>query len=151
VDTEVQNILKLLTSTFEKNAWHGPSVKQVLGEITSEQAQKKLGHTHSIIELVAHMTSWRIYVIKKLEGESNYEVKEAMNFPIATDWTKTLDDLYLSQLHLVDSLKNFPSSRLSDIVPQSSNSYTFYTLLHGIIHHDLYHIGQIALIKKTFG
>lgn len=149
MNTETQNILSLLTTTFEENAWHGPSVKEVLADMTSERASVSLNHTHSIIELVAHMISWRMYVIKKLQGDIQYEVKDDMNFPAATNWEKTLEDLYTSQAQLVESLKNFPDARLFEIV--LPRSYTFYTLLHGIIHHDLYHIGQIALIKKTLG
>ncbi len=147
---EIQNILSLLRSTFEKNAWHGQSVKEVLNDITPIQAFKKLDHTHSIIELAAHMTSWKIFVIKKLEGDVDYHVNEEMNFPMATDWAETLKGLSLSHLQLTESVKNFPTSRLTDVVPHGSYSYTFYALIHGIIHHDLYHIGQIALIKKTF-
>ena len=150
MNTEIQNILSLLTKTFEKNAWHGPSVKEVLSDITPEQSLKRLDRTHSIIELVAHMTSWRIFVIRKLEGDIDYKVEDDKNFPAESDWTKALKDLYASQAQLVELVKNFPSVKLSDIVPHGSYKYSYYTLVHGIIHHDLYHIGQIALIKKTF-
>lgn len=148
--TEIQNIISLLSRTFEKNAWHGPSVKEVLNDITAEQSFTKLRDTHSIIELVAHMTAWRIFVIKKLEGDENYKVEDEKNFPSETDWMKTLNDLSASQLHLLELLKDFPATKLSDVVHAPPYKYSFYTLLHGIIHHDLYHIGQIALIKKTF-
>lgn len=150
MSSETQNILSLLTSTFEKNAWHGPSVKEVLYEIPAEHVSKKLGDSHSIIELVAHMTAWRKFVIRRLEGDEHYTVEEHMNFPAVKDWSKTLQDLYESQTRLVELLKTFPGARLSEVVPHGAYRYTYYTLLHGIIHHDVYHIGQISLIKKTF-
>ena len=149
MNAETQNILSLLLSTFEKNAWHGPSVKEVLKDITPVQAYKKLEHTHSIIELVAHMTSWRIFVIKKLEGDINYKVNDELNFPAVTDWVEAVEKLSSSQSRLIELIKKIPGSRLSEIVPHDAHGYTFRTLIHGIIHHDLYHIGQIALIKKT--
>jgi uncharacterized damage-inducible protein DinB len=135
---------------LKKNAWHGPSVKETLLSITAEQSLRRIHNTHSIIELVAHMVSWRTFGIKKLEGDERYEVNDERNFPAATDWLKTLADLNESQSQLRAALRNFPVTKLFEPVPHGSYQYTFYTLIHGIMHHDLYHIGQIALIKKHF-
>ena len=148
--TEIQNIAATLKHTFLKNAWHGPSVKETLESLTSEQANKRLPNTHSIIELVAHMTSWRAFVISRLTGNDDFKVSDELNFPNEKNWEKAILDLDESQSQLMAALENFPESRLSDIVPHGEYKYTFYILLHGIIHHDLYHTGQIALIKKSF-
>jgi hypothetical protein len=75
-------------------------------------------------------------------------VTDEMNFPTPTDWVKTLEELETSQHRLLEALKDFDSSKLYEAVPHGSYNYNFYTLLHGIIHHDLYHAGQIALLKK---
>jgi uncharacterized damage-inducible protein DinB len=148
MSSEINHIYKLLQRTFEKTAWHGPSVKEVLEGITPEQSQKKLPGSHSIIELVAHMTSWRIFVLKKLQGEQEYTVSDEMNFPAATNWTTALAALDESQLKLLEAIEKFDDTKLYQVVPHGSHTYTFYTLLHGIIHHDLYHTGQIILMKK---
>ncbi|WP_276373230.1 DinB family protein [Chryseolinea sp. H1M3-3] len=146
---EIEHIVSLLNSTFEKNPWYGPSVKEVLSDIQPEWASKRLGHTHSIIELVAHMTSWRLFVIKRLEGDNQFTITDELNFPAAMNWPKVVMELYKSQEQLLRLLTSFPASRLFEVVPQGSGEYTFYTLLHGIIHHDVYHTGQISLIKKS--
>ena len=148
MENEIKNIYKLLQRSFEKNAWHGPAVKEVLETVTSEHAFKRLPDSHSIIELVAHMTSWRIFVMKKLQGDTEYKVTDPMNFPAATDWSKTIEALDKSQVELLEAVKAFEAAKLHEIVPHGSHTYSYYTLLHGIIHHDLYHAGQIALIKK---
>jgi uncharacterized damage-inducible protein DinB len=148
--TEIENIISLLTSTFEKNAWHGPSVKETLNGVTSALSQRRFENTHSIIELVAHMTAWRNFVIQKLKGDETYRVDDEKNFPVATDWLQTVANLDESQAQLIQALENFPVSKLFELVPHKAYRYNFYFLLHGIIHHDLYHIGQIALIKKSF-
>jgi uncharacterized damage-inducible protein DinB len=147
--SEVKNILKLLNKTFEKNAWHGPTVLEVIAQVKTENTPKRLPNTHSIIELVNHMTSWRIFTVKKILGDAEFEVKEGMNFPLSDDWEKAKADLNQSQQDLIKAIENFPDEKLSELVPHASNKYTFYTLLHGIIHHDLYHIGQIMLINKA--
>ena len=144
-----ESVLKLLRRTFEKGAWHGPSVMEVLGDVTQEVAMHRLRDSHSIIELVAHMTTWRIFVINKLRGE-HYEVDDARNFPKATDWIMVFRELLHSQEELIAAIEKSDEERWADLVPHPDLKYTFLTLLHGIIHHDLYHIGQISLIKKDF-
>ena len=148
MENEIKNIHRLLRHTYEKNAWHGPALKEVIETIRPEQAHKRLPESHSIIELVAHMTAWRIFVIRKLKGDLEYRVAEEMNFPAAMNWSETIHALDQSQKELLEALEVFDSSKLHDIVPHNSYRYSFYTLLHGIIHHDLYHTGQIAIIKK---
>lgn len=147
---EVQKIISLLNRTFEKNAWYGPSITEVLTGITQDLAQKRLPHTHSIVELVNHMTSWRLFVIKKLEGDFHFKIDEQSNFPSDTDWNSSLEKLHTSQRQLLQLLDSFDPVALSEKVPHEGYQYSYFTLLHGIIHHDVYHLGQIALIKKTF-
>jgi len=149
MERELKHLIKMLQHTYEKNAWHGPAVREVLENVTSIDAQKKLPNSHSIIELVAHMTAWRVFVVKKLQGNTDYKVTDEMNFTTPTDWEKVLEELDASQDRLLEALRGFDSSKLYEPVPHGSYNYNFYTLLNGIIHHDLYHAGQIALLKKV--
>jgi uncharacterized damage-inducible protein DinB len=146
--TEIQKICDILKHSFEKNAWHGPAVMEVLMDIDERIVNKKIKTTHSIIELVAHMTSWRNFVTERLLGNEGFEVTDALNFPIITDWLQALNLLRDSQRKLLYALEQFPLERLHDVVP--NRPYKFYTMVHGIIHHDLYHLGQIVLIKRTY-
>jgi uncharacterized damage-inducible protein DinB len=147
---EIKRIISLLQKTVEKNAWHGPSLKEALADVTPEMALKKLPPAHSIIELISHMTSWRIFTLKKLRGDIEYSVSDELNFPATTDWQKVLQDLEESQHNLINAMESFPEEKLKELVPHATHRYTYYTLLHGIIHHDLYHLGQIMLLKKLF-
>jgi hypothetical protein len=112
-------------------------------------ALKRLPNTHSIIELVANMVAWRNFVISRLGGNNDFTVTNELNFPSPSDWEIVLNTLDQSQHELFTAIQQFPEGRLRDLVPHAEHKYTFYTLLHGIIHHDLYHIGQIALVKKS--
>jgi len=109
-------------------------------------ASRRISNSHSISELVAHMTTWRNFVTKRLNGDSLYEVSDAENFPLVLDWEQTLRELKESQLNLLAALKAFPESKLFTTVP--TRKYDFYTMLHGIAQHDIYHTGQITLLKK---
>ena len=147
--TEVQKLSDILRHTFEKNAWHGLAVMEVINSIDESIVHKKFNSTHSIIELVAHMTAWRVFVTEELSGNVNYKVSEEMNFPVVESWHEAVDGLVVSQEKLLTSLEKFPDERLSEVVP--NRPYKFFTMLHGIVHHDLYHLGQIVLIKKIHG
>ncbi len=149
--TETEKIASLLKRTFDRGAWHGPSVKDAIRNINGQQAFQRLNNTHSIIELVAHMTSWRRYVINRLEGNNSYLVSDQMNFPMRDDWFAVVEELEQSQQELLELIASFPVYKLSELVPVSEQNYTYYTLLNGIIHHDVYHAGQIMLIRKAFG
>lgn len=146
--SETEKIVSLLKRSFDKGAWHGPSVRETLATITSETSSSRLHNTHSIIELVLHMITWRNFVISKLEGK-DYKVTDEMNFPKSSDWLKAVKDLEESQTKLLALVETFPVEKLSELVPHPNAKYTFYTMLQGIIHHDLYHAGQIILISKA--
>jgi uncharacterized damage-inducible protein DinB len=149
MDRQIQDIIALLKRTYEKDAWHGPSVKESLTNVKQEHVFNRVANTHSIIELVAHMTAWRRYVIHMLEGDATYKVDEALNFPAAENWGETFQRLEESQQQLLAAVEKFPSEKLYEQVAGKTSPLTFYTLLHGIIHHDLYHTGQIMLIRKA--
>jgi uncharacterized damage-inducible protein DinB len=146
--TEAQKLVSLLKRSYDRGAWHGPSVKEALESVTPEMSSARLPHTHSIIELVSHMTTWRNFVIAKLQGE-DYPVTDEINFPGQNNWSKAIEDLEESQAKLLTLVEQFPIEKLSELVPHPSAKYTFYTMINGIIHHDLYHTGQIILIAKA--
>ena len=147
--SEMQNIVSLLKRTFEGGAWHGPSVKETLATVSEQQAFHRLPNTHSIIELVAHMTAWRRYLLKKLAGDLTYRITDELNFPQPHDWNQTVQELKETQNELLKAIGALPLANLNEQVPWTKEPFTYYTLLHGIIHHDLYHIGQINLIRKS--
>ncbi|HMP98341.1 MAG TPA: DinB family protein [Cyclobacteriaceae bacterium] len=144
--SQIRKIINTLKHTYEKNAWHGPAVMETLAGIDAKDAQKKVGDSHSIIELVAHMTAWRNYVTEKLKGNASFELSDEQNFPKVKNWSEALKQLAQSQQELIQALEATPDERLNEKVP--NREFKFYTMLQGIIHHDLYHLGQIQLMKK---
>jgi uncharacterized damage-inducible protein DinB len=143
---EKTKIIDLLQNSFAGPAWHGPAVMEVLATVTPQSLTKKISDSHSIIELVMHMTAWRDFVAKRLEGNNSFEVSEAENFPNGADWKSAMDALQQSQKKLVEAISSFPEEKFQDKVP--TRTYNFYTMLYGIIQHDIYHTGQIVLLKK---
>lgn len=151
MDQEIQRMTNMLREIYEGEPWHGPSVTKVLSDISPQQALSALGDSHNIIELVLHMTAWRNFVIRRLEGDERYEVSEDENFKIITNitdeaWEAAKLTLAKSQEKLVGLLSQCNDDQLLKTV--ENRSYNYYVLLHGILQHDVYHLGQMALLKK---
>jgi uncharacterized damage-inducible protein DinB len=147
--TEVQKIIDILSHTYEKNAWHGPAVKEVLAKLKPGHAGLRAGNSHSIEELIRHMTAWRNYVIRKLQGDETFELTDDDNFPTRKNWDEAIRLLEESQQNLITALQQAPDDLLQQKVP--GRPFKYFTMLHGIIHHDLYHTGQIMMILKGNG
>lgn len=145
---ETERIVRLIEKTFDKHPWYGPSIMEVFN-MEPVAASARIGKGHSIIELVRHMTSWRIFATKRLQGDFIFEIDEGMNFPNPGSWDEALAALRESQTALVHAARNFPEDRFDELVPSKTQKYTYYTLLHGIVHHDIYHLGQISYIKRS--
>lgn len=149
---EIERIARQLEKAFDKQPWYGRSIKDLLGEINPEIVHRKVG-PHSIIVLLMHMIAWRRYVTRKLSGDNDFRVTDEENFPTSTGgseaWGKAVSELDKSQQELLAAIRDFPDDKLDQLVPAASHKYTWYTLLHGIIQHDIYHLGQIALLKKA--
>ncbi len=106
-----------------------------------------MGQSHSIEELIRHMAAWRSYVTRKLQGDAEFELSDEDNFPKKQNWQEALQLLDESQQNLMSALSKTPDSLLNEKVP--GRPFKYFTMLHGIIHHDLYHAGQIMLILKA--
>lgn len=154
---ELIRIIDLLNTTYEgEEAWHGPSVVDVLRGVTPDMAGRRISpNTHSIAELVFHMTSWRIFCVKKMQGDELFDIiTPGKNFGALPDkiddfeWEALEMELSLSQEELINELdKRDDDEFLEDIVP--GRDYTYYDMLHGIINHDMYHTGQIMIMQKA--
>ena len=150
--SEVERIDDQLRRAFEGEAWHGPAVQELLRDVTPEQAARRpIPAAHSIWELVLHMNTWMDVVHRRLGGDPATEVPPAVDFPPVPDsgpaaWRATLDRLSEAQAGLRQALRGIRDDQLDE--PPAPGVSTRYRLLHGVIQHDLYHAGQIAILKK---
>jgi uncharacterized damage-inducible protein DinB len=146
--SEIDRIVRLVEKTFDKQPWYGNSIAATLSNVDEKSAHIRHRETHTIIEIVLHRTSWRKFCIHRLKNDIDFEVGEDSNFPTPSTWVDAIDQLHQSQRALVEAIKQFPEDRLAELVPSKIQKYTYYTLLHGVIQHDIYHLGQIALLRK---
>ena len=152
--TEIERIQDQLKRAFEANAWHGPSVSEVLNGITAEQAHARpLRNAHSIWELVRHIAVWEDVGRRRLSGDrAQIEISSTEDWPPPEDtseaaWEKAKEALNRGHQALIGAIARTPESRLDE--PIFAGMSTVYVTLHGVIQHDLYHAGQIAMLKKA--
>jgi uncharacterized damage-inducible protein DinB len=145
-------IAEQLRRAFEGEAWHGPALLELLqGVDAATAAAEPLPDVHSIWELVLHVEAWDAAACRRLNGEITQPTGEA-NFPAVrnpTDatWRDAVAQAKLTHDKLVQMVEALPQSRLRDQVP--GKDYDFYFMLHGVVQHELYHAGQIAILKKV--
>jgi uncharacterized damage-inducible protein DinB len=152
--SEAARIADQLRRAFSGEAWHGDSVFEILNGVTAAQAAARpIASAHSIWELVLHIAAWDGAVRRRLGGVA-VSLSDAENFPAVTDageaaWRATLAEVRRVHEELVAAVAGLPDSRLYEMVPGKEGvHYTFYYMLQGVVQHELYHAGQIALLKK---
>lgn len=149
---EISRIADQLKRAFEGDAWHGPAVLEVLEGVSARAAASKpVAGAHSIWELVLHIAAWDGAIRRRMEGQA-LQLSPEQDFPSVKDtsdaaWRGAVDSLKQNHSELIAALLAMPDYRLTATVP--GKGYDFYHMLHGAVQHELYHAGQIALLKKV--
>jgi len=150
--SEAARIADQLQRAFYGSAWHGPALLELLEDVdAATAAARPLPDVHSIWELVLHIAAWDGAALRRLGGEK-CQPSGLANFPPVSQateaaWRKAVAATKRTHDRLVKTVAALPDSRLGDRVP--CKRYDFYHMLHGIAQHELYHAGQIAILKKA--
>ena len=154
VMTEAGGIADQLRRAFYGAAWHGPSMLELLDDSdAATAAAHPISNVHSIWELLMHVAVWDQVALIRLAGTKS-QPTGTDNFPLVLKpteaaWRKVVAESKRAHDKLVKTVAGLPDSRLRDRVP--GKRYDFYHMLHGIAQHELYHAGQIAILKKAQG
>jgi uncharacterized damage-inducible protein DinB len=152
--TEIERILEQYDRVLHGDAWHGDPIWQILDSISAGcAAARPLADTHTIWEIVLHMTFWDGVAARRLAGERDGLDVEALNFPAPPEptegnWQKTRDAFRAGNQRLREAMAKLDPAWLDEL--SAAGKRTFYDEAHGVIQHDVYHAGQIALLKKGF-
>jgi uncharacterized damage-inducible protein DinB len=140
---------------FEGEAWHGDPVLTILEDVNAKQAAAHPIQTaHSIWELVLHIRAWDDAVLRRTGGTA-VNLSEKENFPPISDtsekaWKESVERLNGTHKQLIQAVAAFPDARLQEQVPgKREKYYNFYYMFSGIVQHELYHAGQIVMLKKA--
>ena len=150
--TQSEFIADEIDRALRGQAWHGPSLGELLDGMTVEDAiQRPIPAGHNIWELVMHITSWASIATRRITG-GRVAPYEGEDWPHAGDmtterWVAIRAALRQSHENLREAVLGLTDERLAANAPESENSVA--VLLHGVAQHAAYHGGQIALLKKA--
>jgi uncharacterized damage-inducible protein DinB len=158
-ESEIDRLVDQLEREHTGDTWHGSPLMSILDGLTAEQAAARpLKGGHSIWELVLHVTAWKNETRKRLSGAPSTMPEEGdwpeVGAATSPRWAEALTRLGRAHEQLVAAVRQLPESTLYEATNDPRNrplgaGVSYYVLLHGIVQHDAYHAGQIALLKKA--
>lgn len=148
--SEVGNLLDELKRIQEGDAWHGLALREILAGVTAEKAGRTANGSHSIWELVLHISAWEEVFCDRLEGHQRNEPEEGDFPPVRKaseeGWNQVLYNLEESHSRLIRTVSRLTDGDLNRTVV--GKDYTIGFMLHGIVRHHVYHAGQIGLLNR---
>jgi uncharacterized damage-inducible protein DinB len=149
---QVGLLLGLIDEAFDKRAWHGTNLRGALRGIDAPQASWRPGPgRHNIWELALHAAYWKYAVRRRLTGEKRGAFGEKGSDWFARPggeaaWERDLAHLVREHRLLRDEVARLRDQDLPRRVGRSR--WTHAAMVRGIASHDLYHAGQIQLLKR---
>lgn len=153
MNKQTQSILRNLENVLSGQPWFGRPVYSLLEEIDESKVYTRPNaNSHSLADLLYHLITWAAFTSKSLEkaGEEEIRAIEALDWraidPTVHTWKKGIRELTSLHEKIISSIKDKDDDFLSEKV--EFREYNFRFLLNGLIQHDIYHIGQMAYLKK---
>lgn len=147
--TELERLVDLVDRAWAGHAWHGPGVLEALEGVTAaDAAARPVAKSHTIGELVLHMARWKRAVATRLGGRPD-SPSDAENFPAfrSRDWRRALAELRRAHAAVRAAITRLPEARLEE--PAVPGGTACFLQAHGIVHHDLWHAGQILTLRRA--
>ena len=148
-----QRVAETIERSVSGPMWHGPSLFDLVDDVTPEQAaEHPVAGAHSIWELVLHVTAWTEIVRERLIGSAKGDPTAEEDWPPIGDrsadaWRATVERMKEAHRELAADAAKLDDSQLIGRVPGKDHSVL--TMLHGVVEHDAYHGGQIAVLKRA--
>jgi hypothetical protein len=151
---EIQLLLRLIDEGYKNLAWHGPNLRGALRGLTAKQAAWRPSKSrHNIWEIVIHTTYWKYIVRRRLLSEKKG------SFPLkGSNWIKrpidTSEKAWQSDIRLLDEIHGSMREAILNLKPSDlvkkplGSKFSNVSMISGIACHDIYHTGQIQLLKR---
>ena len=151
--SEVRKILDQFRKAWAGDPFHGPPIRDILAGVSAQAAfSRPVAGAHSIAEIALHIATWEDVTRRRLAGEVIDQLPDDQDWLTAGEGSEARWDAIrrrVADAHaaLENEMEAAPDTRLDDPVP--TRDYDVRYMLHGALHHGLYHAGQIALLGKA--
>lgn len=157
--TESDRLAELVECVIAGDPWHGSSVVALLEGVSATQAASVVvPSAHSMWELVLHMTGWADEVRARLAGRAAGEPASgdwpALPSVSPEAWSRSVEALVSSHRALAVAIREAGDGVLETPVVDhrdraAGTGLSKYLTLHGLVHHTVYHSGQLALLRRA--
>lgn len=136
-----EEVVRVIDGGADGVAFHGPSTTSNLTDVTYQlAAAPAVPNGHSIWELVTHIKVGREWSIARLKGQKpDVDWWPAISSQTSKDWESLLGDLREIQARFLAAL------------PAASTDEDAHAAVRFLVHHELYHSGQIATVRRALG
>jgi hypothetical protein len=151
-DPTLTVLLRQLDLAFDHTSWHGPNLRGAIRRVTADEAAwRPAPQRHSIAEQVIHAAYWKYTIRRRLREDKrgSFPLKGSNWFPqpepfTEAEWQRCVELLIAEHRQLRDAVATFDPRRLA----LRRGQFTFADLILGAAAHDLYHAGQIQLLRR---
>jgi len=154
VRSDIGLLLGIIDRAYNRRSWHGTNLRgSIRGLTAAEAAWRPAKGRHNISEIVVHSAYWKYAVWRRLTGQrrgsfplkgSNWFVRPASG--PGDDWKQDVALLDHTHRVLRDAIAGLPDRNLRR--KSRGSKVSNFELIAGIAAHDLYHAGQIQLLKR---
>jgi uncharacterized damage-inducible protein DinB len=150
----IRALLRALEQAYDHSAWHGTNLRGSVRGLTAARALwRPAPGRHNIYEEVLHAAYWKYAVRRNLLGEKRgaFPIKgsnwfAAPNSAAEKDWKQAVALMDLEHKALCAAVESFPAARLRR--PMKGTKWLPLDRILGIALHDVYHAGQIQMLKR---
>jgi hypothetical protein len=152
--SSIDLVLAMIDQAYDAKSWHGPNLRgSIRGVEAAVAAQRPAADRHCIWEVVVHAAYWKYTVRRRLLGEKrgSFPRKGSNWFPAPVPlsesaWEEAVALLEQTHRSMRQAVAALAPANLA-VTPAGSKTSNF-ALLSGIAAHDVYHAGQIQLLKR---
>ncbi len=156
MDSRITLLLESFDRAYNLSSWHGTNLRGSLKGVTALQASRRPSRErHNIWEVAVHCSYWKYVVRRKILGEAKGSFpRKGSNWFVRPERRTVDDKAWAEDLRLLDEVHRTLREAIAhydpetlDVIPKGSRR-SMQAMILGIAAHDLYHAGQIQLIKK---
>ena len=152
--TEIVQLLAILDAAYDRKSWHGPNLRGSLRGLTIRQAAwRPAPGRHNIWELVVHAAYWKYIGLRRLTGGARG------SFPLhGSNWMARPQEMseaaWKADIAVLERMHRDLRAAVAALSPRelaetpAGSKVSNFALLSGVAAHDLYHAGQIQLLKR---
>lgn len=151
LEREIGHLAEVHRGALRGPSWHGPSLVEVLEGVDAASASRRpIAGAHTIWEIVRHVETWDRVVLRRLQGAFVEPTDEEDWPPVSAKdeaaWKRDTASMIATHDQLNEAIRSLTPELLDE--PVAAGKRALFHMVHGAVAHELYHAGQIAILKK---